>query len=217
MGHTVLAIGIGLILGLLSGGRPRNLSDHRFRLWPLVLVGLALQVIDVGGDLGFALLLVSYVSLLTFAVVNLRIVGMGLIALGLSANATVILVDHGMPVRRSAIVNAKVVPSDDRVHTIHFGAKHHLEKSGDRLMVLADIIPVPLPVSPGVLSFGDLVMDFGVADLLVHLLRKRRGYPSSHRLRAWSVARAAASSNEGPSATPWRASPAPARATTTTP
>ena len=43
-------------------------------------------------------------------------------------------------------------------------------------MVLADIVPVPLPISPGVLSFGDLVMDFGVADLYV-LLSMRRVNP----------------------------------------
>jgi hypothetical protein len=224
MGHTVLAIGIGLILGLLVGGRARYLSDHDFRLWPLVLVGLALQVIDISGAAGFAILVVSYVCLVAFAVANLRLVGMGLVALGLTVNALVIVIDHGMPVRASAIVAAKVA-SNDRVHTLRFGAKHHLEKRGDHLMVLADIVPVPLPVSPGVLSFGDLVMDFGVADLILNLLRpgtKRRrrsdqAAPSSHRLRAWSVARAPASSNEDPAATPWRASPEPVSATTTTP
>ena len=220
MGHTALAIGIGLILGLLLGGRPRYIGDHRFRLWPLVVVGLGLQVIDAG----FALLVVSYLCLVVFAVANLRLVGMGLIALGLLANALVIVVDHGMPVRRTAMVAANVT-SEARVHTIHFGSKHHLEKPGDHLMVLADIIPLPLPVAPGVLSFGDLVMDFGVADLLVHLLkapgRRRRPqaerYPSSQRLRAWRVARAAASSSDEPAATPWRASPGPVSATTTTP
>jgi hypothetical protein len=191
MGHTVLAIGIGLILGWLAGGRPRFLSDHHLRLWGLVVLG--------------------------FAVANLRLVGMGLIALGLAANGLVIVVDHGMPVRGSAVVAAKVA-SEAKLHTLHFGAKHHLEKSGDHWMVLADIIPLPLPLSPAVLSFGDLVMDFGVADLLVHLLQKKRlRYASSQRLRAWSVARAPASSTEGPAATPWRASPGPVSATTTTP
>ena len=37
MGHTMLAIGIGLALGLLLGGRPRFLGEHHFRLWPLVI------------------------------------------------------------------------------------------------------------------------------------------------------------------------------------
>jgi hypothetical protein len=211
MGHTALAIGIGLILGLALGGRPRYMGDHRFRLWPLVVIGLGLQVVDAG----FPLLLVSYACLVAFAAANLRLVGMGLIALGLLANGLVIVVDHGMPVRRSAIVAAEVA-SEDGVHTIHFGSKHHLEGPDDHLMVLADIVPVPLPLSPGVLSFGDLIMDFGVADLLVHLLRRKR-YPSSQRLRAWRVARAAASSSDGPAATPWRASSGPVSATTTTP
>src|SRR5438270_1525271 len=121
MGHTVLAIGIGMVLGLLVGGRPRHLSDHRFQLWPLVVVGLALQVPNAAGAMGFVLLIASYACLVVFAVANLQLVGMGLVALGLTANALVIVVNHGMPVRASAIVAAKVVSSNERVSTIRFG------------------------------------------------------------------------------------------------
>ena len=52
---------------------------------------------------------------------------------------------------------------------LHLGAKRHLERSGDRLTVLGDTIPIrPLHE---VASFGDLILAMGVGDLAFRLLR----------------------------------------------
>jgi hypothetical protein len=80
-----------------------------------------------------------------------------------------------MPVRADAIVAARIVRRDE-VKDLQFGSKRHLETSKDHLTFLGDIIPFPGPGE--VLSFGDLAMSVGVADVLVHLLRRRSVRPS---------------------------------------
>jgi hypothetical protein len=96
---------------------------------------------------------------------------MAVIAVGIALNALVITVNSGMPVRRDAIVAAGI--ADDRaIDDIDFGTKRHLEEPDDRLMFLGDIIPVP--VLEEVLSFGDLVLAVGVADVLASLMGSRR-------------------------------------------
>lgn len=176
--YLVVALGVGLVLGIVLGGRPRHLAKKSFRWWLLLPLGVALQlVVEADGvPAPDALLVVSYVYLLVFCVANLRHAGMGVILIGILLNAIVITVNGGMPVREKAVRQAGIADPGE-VITID-EVKHHLE-DGDRLMVLGDIIPVK-PLRQ-VLSFGDLVLSVGVADLLVHLLlpaggRRRRGH-----------------------------------------
>lgn len=170
---TVVAVAAGVLIGLARGGRFRFLGERSLRAWPLLIAGVVVQAASarVGGWVGFALLLASYALLLGFTGANVHMVGMALIGLGLLMNLSTIAVNHGMPVRADAIVAAGIAPADE-VDRLTIAAKHHLERPGDKLMVLSDIIPVrPLHE---VLSFGDLVLSFGVADTIVHLLRPRR-------------------------------------------
>src|SRR5205807_9044896 len=76
---------------------------------------------------------------------------------------------HGMPVGRSAL---RTVGTNASVQSV----KHHAERSSDKLVFLADIIPVT-PLGE-VLSFGDVILAVGVIDVLVHLMRppRRRGH-----------------------------------------
>jgi hypothetical protein len=167
--YLVVALAVGLVLGLLLGGRPRYLAQKHFRWWLLLPLGVVLQlVVEADGvPAPQALLLVSYVYLLIFCAANLRHVGMGVILIGIALNAFVIAVNGGMPVREKAVRQARIAHAGETVRIDQ--VKHHLEEPGDRFMVLADIIPVR-PIRE-VLSFGDLILSVGVADLLVHLLR----------------------------------------------
>ena len=170
VGFTVLAVLAGIAVGVARGGRLRYLSDRSLRAWPLLIAGVAVQAVSahVGGWPGYALLLASYVLLLAFAAANLHMVGMALIGIGLLMNLATIAVNHGMPVRASAIVAARIASADE-VDRLKIASKHHLERPSDKLLLISDIIPVrPLHE---VLSFGDLVLSFGVADTVVHLLR----------------------------------------------
>jgi hypothetical protein len=165
----VVGVGVGLLLGLLLGGRPRHLAGKGFQWWVLLPIGMVLQAaVALRSGSGFALLIGAYVLLIVFAFRNLGKIGMGTVLIGIALNLAVIGVNHGMPVRHKALVAAHIVSARESV-TLS-GGKHHLERPGqDRLMVLADIIPVrPLHQ---VVSFGDLVLWVGVVDLLVHLMR----------------------------------------------
>jgi hypothetical protein len=169
--YLVVALVAGVVLGLAAGGRPRHLATKRFRWWLLLPAGLALQsVVTIrGAPAPLALLLVSYAYLLIFAVANLHHRGMGVVLVGIALNATVIAANGGMPVRPAAI---RAASASHDVPAAIDDVKHKLEDGGERLMVLADIIPVrPLRQ---VLSFGDLVLAVGIVDVVVHLMRPLR-------------------------------------------
>lgn len=174
MRFTIVAVAAAILIGLLAGGRPRHMAGRTFRFWPFLLTGLTLQLVSAAMDsaVGFVLLLSSYVLLLAFAVGNFAVTGMWLVALGVGLNLVVIGVNGGMPVRPSAVVAAGIVEADE-MHDFDIGGKRHLERPSDRLVAFSDIIPVR-PLAE-VLSFGDIVMNVGLADVIVHLMRPRRG------------------------------------------
>jgi hypothetical protein len=103
-------------------------------------------------------MIAGYVLMIGFALRNVAVTGMVLVAAGLLANLTVIAVDRGMPVRGLA---AEV--SD--------GWRHHGERPADRLMGLADVVRTPLGET---ISAGDIVLSLGVATAVVSLMRPRR-------------------------------------------
>ncbi|MBW3668797.1 MAG: DUF5317 domain-containing protein [Actinobacteria bacterium] len=174
MYFTAVAVVVGLALGFLTGGRLDHLAERRFRLPGLLVAGLVVQATSgwFGDGATVPLVLVSYVLLVVFCAANLAVVGMAVVLLGLSLNFLTIAVNGGMPVRRSAVVAAGIAEWHE-VDELELHAKRHLERPDDDLMVISDIIPVP--VIHEVLSFGDLVMSVGVADVLFRLLKPRPG------------------------------------------
>lgn len=174
MYFTAVAVVVGLALGFLTGGRLDHLAERRFRLPGLLVAGIVVQATSgwFGDGLTVPLVLVSYVLLTAFCALNLPVVGMGIVLLGLSLNFLTIAVNGGMPVRRSAVVAAGIAEWHE-VDRLELHDKRHLERPDDDLMVISDIIPVP--VLREVLSFGDLVMSVGVADVLFRLLKPRPG------------------------------------------
>lgn len=174
MGFTVVAVVAGILLGLVSGGRLDHARTRPFRgvsvLAAAVALQLAVQVLDLDGTAGLVLLLASYAGLLGVVAANRRLVGMPVVAVGLLCNVVVIAVNGGMPVRAEAIV---AVYDEVDVATLQFSAKRHLETDDDRLTFLGDIVPVP-PLRQ-VLSFGDLILALGMADVAFRLVRPSRG------------------------------------------
>jgi hypothetical protein len=174
---TLVAVVVGLVIGLATGGRLRNLGQRTFRSAWLLILGVALQVVTEVFHLpktpDYLTVLVSYVALAAFAVRNLRLTGMGVVAVGLALNIVPIAVNRGMPVRASAIVEARIARTD-QLHTLGFGGKRHLESPSDRVTVLGDILPDW--VFHEVLSFGDLIMAVGISAVFMNMLRfaKRR-------------------------------------------
>lgn len=172
MGFTIIAVAIGIVLGLALGGRPRNVGQRPVRATGALVAGVVLQVVpelvEVGGTTSFALVLMSYALLVAFAAVNLRLIGMPVVLVGLCLNAGVITANGAMPVRPSAIVAADVTTAEE-VSDLELGAKRRLEEPGDAAIWLGDIIPVP--GLREVVSFGDLILAAGVANVVLRLLK----------------------------------------------
>lgn len=174
---ALAAVLAGLLVGLLVPARHRHLAPPQLRGWPLLGAGLSIQV--AAGFVGGApLVLVSYALLLAFAVRNLHFVGMPLVLLGLTLNCAVIAANGAMPVRPEALVAAGTVERAE-LASLDVGPKRRLEERGDRLTALADI--VPLAPARTVVSFGDLVLYVGLADVVAHVVRRQRRRRSSER------------------------------------
>ncbi|HUR49956.1 MAG TPA: DUF5317 family protein [Acidimicrobiales bacterium] len=173
MRFTAVAVAAGIVIGLVARGRFSNMNRRALRGWPLLAAGIATQAAAgrVGGpEWTTPLVLLSYALLLGFALFNLRLAGMGVVMIGMAANATVIGLNDGMPIRPSAVVAAGLA-TPEQAERMRADVKRRPERRGDRLVVLADIVPVA-PLRE-VVSFGDLAIGVGIADVIVHLMRTR--------------------------------------------
>jgi hypothetical protein len=170
---TGLALVSGAVIGLATGGRPRFIARHRVRAWWLVLVGFGFQLaadhVDLG-SLATVVVVAGAVALLAFASLNPNLVGIGVVAVGVAANALVIGLDNGMPVRPSAVVAAHLATVADEP-AINYGYRHHQQRPSDKLLFLSDIIPIPVQPLQQVVSFGDLILAIGVAATVAHLVQ----------------------------------------------
>ncbi|HWH33707.1 MAG TPA: DUF5317 family protein [Acidimicrobiales bacterium] len=176
---ALVALVGGLVLGLAAGGRPANAARARLR-WPslavvAVILAWAPRLLEATASAAAVLVLCSLLALLAFALANLRLVGMAVVAVGLAANATVIAANEGMPVDPQAVIAAGLAEPGDAI-LIELGTAQRWQDGDDRLVVLGDIVPVSAVGE--VASFGDLVLAAGLADVAYRLLRPRH---ASHR------------------------------------
>jgi Family of unknown function (DUF5317) len=169
-----IAVAIAVVIVLATRGSPRNLTLAFRSWWMLGLAAailIALAVVDLPrgrlDTLGFGALMLAYVLVLAFCLLNLRIRGMGVVAIGVVMNALVIGLNQGMP--RDADAGAGQT------------AFHRPERDTDLLPVLGEIVPLPDPIG-GLVSFGDIVIGVGLVDVAYHAsrpVRRRRATRSS--------------------------------------
>lgn len=170
----VLALGVGI--GLVRGGSFRAVQAARLRALPLVFASLGLQagaqfVPRDSSAAAFALVVASFVVLFAFAGANVRVVGMGMIAIGAAMNFAVILANQGMPISAEAAARAGYAGSGSE---LVLRGKHVLDSGQPiRLRVLSDVIP--LWRQPAVASAGDLIIWAGMILLIQNLMRGPRG------------------------------------------
>lgn len=182
---------LAFLLGYVFGGRVRRFEQLHLRWSWLAVAGLALQFVPLpGGATGTdlvvrtAVLSCSYVLLLVFAALNIRLAGVPLVFAGLALNLLVIASNGGMPVSRGALESSG--QGDVLQVLIDEGAaKHHLLTDDDVLTPLADVIPVGGPIKQ-VVSLGDVFVYAGVVWLIVAVMRGRipqtsRAGPRSRR------------------------------------
>jgi Family of unknown function (DUF5317) len=159
-----IAVGVALLIPLATRGSYARLLAIEWHWGVLLLLGLAIQIglewvtlpREHWHDVGFGLLVASYVLILGFCFRNLVLRGMGIVIIGISCNFLVIALNQGMPVK---------IPAEWRNQTwVQPTVKHHPQQSDDRLRFLSDIIVLKEPYDT-VLSFGDLILAVGLCDV----------------------------------------------------
>jgi len=170
------AIPLGILLGLLLGGRPAGLAALQFR-WPwLIVAGLLVQVVlftDVVaarvGDLGPAIYVASTAAVFAGVLRNVRIPGMTLIALGALSNLAAIVANGGyMPA--SAAAMAALGKTDPTIYS------NSAAVDNPALEPLTDIFALPAWVPfANIFSVGDMLIGIGVVVIIAAAMRRDAG------------------------------------------
>ncbi len=177
---VLLAAGaaLGLIAGLLTGGRLDNLLKRRLR-WPLIVVAAFLvKELELRSPLGTspagpAVYVISLFVLIAWTVWHRNeLPGIGLVAVGMSMNAIATLANGGrMPVApAAAYLGPPVLRQQGR------WAEYTLMGPGTRLDWLGDWILFPGPIGhlfPQAYSPGDMLSTVGLTIVLFVATRPR--------------------------------------------
>ncbi|HET6964219.1 MAG TPA: DUF5317 family protein [Acidimicrobiales bacterium] len=162
-----VAVAVGVVAGVMSGGRVSHLLRARLRAWPLLAAALAAEY-SVGGFPGGVRWIVASAGcalVVAWCLIHRALEGstpaLSLIGAGTVLNTVAIAANGGMPVSASALRRAGLPPGFDVAHG-HF-YKHVAMTPGTHLRALGDVLP--FRPERMVLSAGDLLMLFGVAAL----------------------------------------------------
>jgi hypothetical protein len=203
----MLVLGIALLVALLvplvTRGSYERLLNTRLRWGWLLAAGLTIQIVlefaspprRYWHNLGYGLLVASYVLVLAFCARNVVLRGMSIVLIGIACNAAVIIANQGMPV--------KIPPEWRNEPWAEATLKHHPQQPGEQLLVLSDIIVVREPFD-NVLSFGDLILVVGLCDVFYNASRdpQRRRKKVRRKLEAQTAALSTGPTTNGNGAPP---------------
>ncbi len=172
-----LVLFLAASIAVVRGGRLRNLSDIRLRMWWLLILGFGMQTVtsffpqesDWAKPTGITLILLSYVPLLIMVIVNRDRPGMWLTGLGILMNFSVIAANGGMPVLEGAAIVAGGFPESVDIAGNY---KHLVLDESTHLAFLADVIPLRFIGQGQVISLGDVMLAVGLGQFLEHELRR---------------------------------------------
>ena len=174
------------------GGTFRALADLPIRGARLAWFALIAQILGAGlawstGLSGFypVGLGLSALAALAFCLRNRRLAGVPLITVGLVLNAVVVSLNGTMPVSTMAAARADVGLSEIAAGD---DARHSIAGHGSTWRALGDVIPVPLPLLPEVVSPGDVLVAAGLCELVLLGMRPSRRRGDAARRRSTAVA-----------------------------
>jgi hypothetical protein len=169
------AVLIGLVAGLLLGGRLSRLAELRLRAQWLFFAAIGLQLIAYppfiavrpGDGVATALQVVSYGCLVAVTLVNVRLTGMAIAGAGMLCNLAAILANGGhMPGLPSALAGAGLTYDGVRNNSVR-DAQPNLPWLVDRWAA-----PDWLPWGT-VFSVGDVLLAVGVAVVIAAAMGPR--------------------------------------------
>ncbi len=162
-----IAILLGVGAGWLRGGTLRALDQVSVRqIWLLIAAVVLHQAVPYmlgsGPLTGRIEAAVLYAGVLAFLLLNHTLAGAALAAGGAAANGIASLVAGGpMPVWSGALGR---VPPDVVAHLRQHGiATHQVFAHLVGIRWLGDILPLPAPLPPGVISVGDILLAIALA------------------------------------------------------
>ena len=167
------AIPVGIVAGLLVGGRLDGLSSLRFRWAGLAIAGLFVQLVLFALPTGEALAAVgpavyvgSTAAVLVALLVNVRLPGLAIVAAGAASNLVAIIANGGaMPVRAATLAAAGLDP--------HEGFSNSVVTTDPALEPLTDVFAIPAGVPlANVFSIGDLLIAVGIAVAIAVAMRR---------------------------------------------
>jgi hypothetical protein len=168
------AVLLGLLLGLGTGGSPARLGDLRLSWAPLIVLGMAVQVLLFSTPLGNALgdaamvaYILSNVVVLTAVAVNLAIPGLPLVLAGGTSNLLAIVANGGyMPVSPDALAAMGRLPKE--------GYSNSVPRDAVVLGPLTDLFTMPswVPMA-NVFSVGDILIGVGAAVAVIAAMHGR--------------------------------------------
>ena len=165
MSLVLVVLLCALALGWARGGSLDRLGMLPLRRRRLVVMALLAQVAGtfIGGPFYPLGLAASALLVVGFLASNRGIRGTGLVALGLLANAVVVGLNGAMPVSAEAAGRTGIGVQD---LLLGGDPRHDLAGPDTRLLLLGDVIPVPLPLRPEVVSPGDVLVAAGLGQLV---------------------------------------------------
>jgi Family of unknown function (DUF5317) len=180
---VVLALPVlaAVVLGLLLGGSLRSLSELRLRGVGLLYAAVALQVVAfpfpflpwrTPETAGKVLWLASYALVLAATILNRRVTGVPVVALGMASNLVAVIANRGlMPVLPGSL---RAAGHDYHVSNNSIAdARPHLAALVDR-WAAPDWVPLA-----NVYSVGDVVIAAGAALLVLSAMGVRLPLPPS--------------------------------------
>jgi len=175
------AVVIGLLLGLVLGGRPGGLGAVSFRWGWLAVAGFVTQIVlfsapvteRIGGSLGVPIYVGSTALVLAALLRNISIPGLWVVALGAFSNMAAIATNGGyMPADPGAL--AALGRSPETVYSNSSVVAH------PSLQPLTDIFAIPRGVPfANVFSVGDVLIGLGVVIAIVVAMKRAPSTPES--------------------------------------
>jgi DHA3 family macrolide efflux protein-like MFS transporter len=193
----LIAALLGVVAGLLAGGRVSNLLSVQIRYGVFILLALVLRVatqwlIDQGVEIVDQLRLLffglSFGLLVVTLWVNRSQPGLLVAMVGIAANGLAIALNGGyMPVYGPAVTFAGLTPAD---LSPTFNVLLPMDLDLEFLLrggPIGDILPIPVPILANVISIGDVLLAAGVGWFLFSAIARGRPDPDAGVVSLWSA------------------------------